>query len=74
MKKLIARKTREEMLRTHPIISNIEGWFIRIAEPSNNIFLVEATDQYGRIVSKSGSDPDNLVKEVEKEIFEIIFH
>jgi len=35
---------------------------------SNGFYKVEAKDVYGRIISKSGNDPDKLFIEVEEEI------
>jgi hypothetical protein len=68
MKKFIIPKTEKEILRTHPISSKTEGWFIRIEETSNNSFLVEAIDRYGRIVSKQGSNLTEMQAEVENEL------
>ena len=65
MKIFVAPKSEKEILKTHPIASNIEGWFIKIDEISNNAFNVEVIDSYGRIISKQGNDPDNLQKEIE---------
>jgi hypothetical protein len=68
MKKFIASKTEKEILKTHPISSTVEGWFIKVEEISNNAFVVEAIDCYGRCVSKQGNDPNSLRKEVENLI------
>ena len=72
MKKLVVPKTEKELSRTHPIASNIDGWFLKIIETSMGVFLVEATDCYGRIVSKRGNDADYFIAEIEKEISELI--
>ena len=68
MKKLIAPKFEKEILRTHPVSSKVDGWFIKIEEISMSVFVVEAIDRYGRIVSKQGSDPNILREEIEKLI------
>lgn len=68
MKKLIVPKSDKKLLRTHPIISKYDGWFIKFIETSNSAFLIEATDRYGRVISKRGSDPDFLIEEIEKEL------
>jgi len=39
-------------------------------ETSNEAFYVEATDYYGRIVSKQGSNSSNLQREIEEAIKE----
>ena len=66
MKKLITPKSEKVILRTHPIISNIRGWYIKVVETSNNVFYGEAIDCYGRIVSKQGNDPSKLQEEIEE--------
>jgi len=55
-------------MQTYPRKSQREDWCIRIEEMSNGFYKVEAKDVYGRIVSKTGNDPGNLVIEVEEEI------
>lgn len=72
MKKEIAAKTEKEILRTHPIVSQIKGWFIKINEVSNNAFVVEAIDCYGRMISKQGSDPLKLQLEIEGELCDFL--
>ncbi|MCA1625302.1 MAG: hypothetical protein LC778_16195 [Acidobacteria bacterium] len=69
MKKLITPKTDAELLKTHPITSKIKGWFIKVAETSNNAFIVEAIDRYGRSVSKRGNDPIILQREIENDLY-----
>jgi len=68
MQRLITPKTEKVILRTHPIFSKVKGWFIKVKEFQNNAFVVEAVDRYGRTISKQGSDPDNLIKEIEELI------
>ena len=68
MKKEIIPKTEKEILRTHPILSKIKGWFIKVEEISNDAFVVEAVDRYGRIISKQGNEPEILQVEIEKLI------
>ncbi len=68
MKKKIAAKPEKEILKAHPIASNIGGWFIKINEISNNAFVIEAVDRYGRIFSNQDSDPSKLQKEIEDEL------
>jgi len=60
-------------MQTHPHKCQSEGWRIRIEELSNEVYKVEAKDVYGRIISKTGNDPDKLVIEVEKEIEGALF-
>jgi hypothetical protein len=70
MKKIVSPKSEKVILRTHPIVSNAKGWYIKVVETSNEAFYVEATDYYGRIVSKQGSNSSNLQREIEKAIKE----
>ena len=70
MEKLISPKSEKVILRTHPIISNIQGWYIKVEEISNNAFLVQAIDYYGRIVSKQGNNPSELQRVIEEATIE----
>jgi hypothetical protein len=71
MKKVIRPLTVDQLMQTHPRKSQREGWRIRIEEMSNEVYKVEAKDIYGRVISKTGNDPDKLFIEVEKEIEEM---
>jgi hypothetical protein len=73
MKKVIRPLTIDQLMQTHPRKSQREGWRIRIEEMSNEFYKVEAKDVYGRVISKTGNDPDKLVIEVEKEIEGTLF-
>jgi len=55
-------------MHTHPRKSQSEGRRIRIEEMSNGVYKVEAKDVFGRIISKAGNDPEELVIEVEEEL------
>jgi hypothetical protein len=68
VKKRVISKTEEQILKTHPIRSKTEGWFLQILETSNNVFLIEATDLFGRVVSKQGIEPNKLQEEIENII------
>lgn len=68
MKIFATSKSESEILKTHPIVSDADGWFFKFDEVSNNFFVVEATDRFGRIFSKHGIDPISLQKEIEEEI------
>lgn len=68
MKKLIAKKTTEEMLAHYDEISRNEGWFLRIREVANGGWEVEAADVFGRKICRSGNSPGELVNRIEKEI------
>src|SRR5262249_17755727 len=68
MKKVIRPLTVDQLKRTHPRKSRLKTWNIKIEEMSNGVYKVEAKDIYRRVVSKTGSDPDNLVCDIEREI------
>ena len=59
----IQLRTIDEMRREYPIEGHIDGWFFRIRETSNNAWLVEGLDVWGRKVSRDGGDPAALLAE-----------
>ena len=67
-KKFVAPKTEKEILKSHPIASNINGWFMKVVEISNNAFVVEAADLFGGTISRQGSNPNDLQEEIENEL------
>ncbi len=71
MRKKIAGKSDEAILRNYPIKGNTTGWFFRAKETSNNAWEVEGTDRWGRKVSRQGGDPNKLIAECEKAAEEI---
>jgi len=68
MKQFVQGKSVAELLRTHPIESEVKGWFFRIEEVSNNVWEVEARDRYGHTVSKKGPEPDAIQREIEASL------
>ena len=61
MKKAIKKKSDEEMRREYPIADRLPGWYFRAEETSNNSWLVEGGDVWGRTVSRQGDNPDELL-------------
>ena len=57
----IRQRTVDEMRSAYPIEGRLEGWFFRVRETSNNAWLVEGSDAWGRTVSRDGHDPDALL-------------
>ena len=49
------------MLRSHPIEGLVENWFFRSREESAGVFVVEGQDVWGRTVSLSGTDPEEML-------------
>jgi len=52
-------KLREDVVRrTHPVLGPIAGWYFRCEEQSNNVWLAEGTDLWGRKVAATDHDYD----------------
>ena len=62
MKRKISAKSEAEILREFPISDRLSGWYFRVREVSAGAYLAEGSDLYGRRVSHTGSDPDELVE------------
>lgn len=63
MKKGVQRLSREALLAKFPIEGRLPGWFFRCKEVSPAHYLAEGSDEWGRLVSRSGADPEQLLKE-----------
>ena len=63
MKVSIKRKTDEEIRQDYPVADRLPGWYFRVTETSNNVWLVEGCDAWGRRVSRQGIDLDELFAE-----------
>jgi hypothetical protein len=61
VRRKIRPATRQEMLEKYPLADRLPNWFFRITETSNNAWLVEGCDLWGRKVSRCGGDPDALL-------------
>jgi len=59
---MIRAKTPQELQDNYPIEGRLPNWFFRVTETSNNAWLVEGCDLWGRKVSRSGGDPDELLE------------
>lgn len=68
----IRARTREEMVREYPIEDKLAGWYFRITETSNEAWLVEGCDVWGRRVSRAGSDPEKLLSACVADAAEIL--
>jgi hypothetical protein len=49
----------------------IQGWFLNIEEISNLVYRVRFTDAYGRIVEKTGIDPEDLIHQCKASALDI---
>ena len=68
MEKFITPKIEKAISKTYPILSKTKGWNMKTVEISNNAYIVEAVDSYGRIISKQGVDPTKVQDEIEELI------
>ena len=64
MKQSIEKLSESELLESFPIRGEIDGWFFRIKEKSNNAWEAEGSDLWGRKVYCQGHDPEELLAEV----------
>ncbi len=65
MKKSVHKITKEILEKDFPITGKVPGWYFRQEEVSNGAYEVEGMDQWGRRVSRTGDDPDQLLIECE---------
>ncbi len=74
MKQQINIKSEKEILKSYPIKSAVQGWYFRISEIANNAYEVEGMDRFGRIVSRQGDNPDELLHSCEEYAKELMNH
>jgi len=65
MKKPIHKISQEILDKEFPIKGKVPGWSFRKKEILNGAWEVEGTDQWGRRVSRTGDDPDQLLAKCE---------
>ena len=70
LKKIIMIKSNEDLL-DYPIIGVVEGWFFRVDELTQGYYRVKGVDRLGRIVSREGIDPEDLMEKCISDIREI---
>jgi hypothetical protein len=63
----ISPRTRDDIIKEYPIASSVTGWFFRCTEVSNNVYLVEGCDIWGRKVSRTGTDEKALISDCEAD-------
>jgi hypothetical protein len=63
MKRAIEKLSEAEVLKCYPIRGEVDGWYFRLTETSNNAWLVEATDLWNRKVYCCGTDEKALLRE-----------
>ncbi len=62
MKKLVKKLDVELLKKDFPINDKLKDWFFRQDEISAGVYIVEGKDVWGRIVSKRGLDPEELLR------------
>lgn len=55
----------------YPLKEIIPGWEFHVAEISQGYYRVKAIDSFGRAFSRDGIDPDALIEECKKDIFQL---
>jgi hypothetical protein len=71
MKRKIQLKNDAEIIKSYPIEGKLEGWFFRIREQSQNFWIVEGIDRFGRMVSRQGLDPEISLQDCIKDAADI---
>jgi hypothetical protein len=71
MKRDVEKFTEAELIARYPKRGKTSGWYLRIDELANGVWRVEGSDQWGRCVSHTGSDPDTVLAEAERDAAEI---
>jgi hypothetical protein len=61
MKKGVQPSAPSELRREFPIDDRLPGWFFRVREISPGGYLAEGRDRVGRVVTRSGDDPEALL-------------
>lgn len=59
------------MIESYPIDGKLPDWYFRIIETSNDAWRVEGCDIWGRQVSRSGADPEELLSQCVRDAAEI---
>ena len=67
MRTSVERSSDEEMRRAYPVAGLLPNWYFRVTETSNNVWLVEGSDVWGRTVSRQGHNQDELLAQCVKE-------
>jgi hypothetical protein len=63
MKRFVEKLSENEILKQYPIGGRLDGWYFRLTETSNNAWLAEGSNQWGRKVSCRGGDEIELLQE-----------
>ena len=73
MKKGIRKLNENDVKLRFPISGKLDGWYFKIKEISNGAYQVSGSDLFGRIISKTGDNPDILLNECIEKALEMKF-
>jgi hypothetical protein len=73
MKKGIRKLNENDVKLRFPISGKLDGWYFKIEEISNGAYQVSGSDLFGRIISKTGDNPDILLNECIEKALEMKF-
>lgn len=72
LQRVVRPKTRDEMLAEFPIEHPLAlDWYFRWREASNHHYVVEGSNPVGRLVSREGSDVEELLSQCASDAHEI---
>ncbi len=72
MKKGIRKLNENDIKLRFPISGKLDGWIFKIEEISNGAYQVSGSDLFGRIVSKTGDNPDIILNECIEKALEML--
>jgi len=67
VKKPIQKHSNDE-LSNFPLKGIVDGWSFRVDEISQGYYRIEGMDRFGRIISRDGINPEDLIKECKEDI------
>ncbi len=61
MKRAVTKSNLADVLKVYTISDLVDGWFFRATETSNNAWLIEGVDLWGRKVRRDGGDRTKIL-------------
>jgi hypothetical protein len=61
----------KRLTEAYPIKDLENGWFFRLVEIANGVYEIEGIDHRGRKVSRTGTNPDEILKTCAKDAREL---
>jgi hypothetical protein len=72
MKRAVKKRSKAELVRDYPIQCVLPGWFFRLEETSAGVYRAEGVDEWGRSVSRAGTEPERLLRQCEDDARAIV--